>query len=166
MPLGDEESNAKRVFLFMTNSAMNLRNAVVTSGVSAHASRQSRITGKCVGYSQSNSRPAWQLAQSLSAVQVKQQATQCCTSFKLPHLHCLTNSALQDINQTACVAVSCMSVSHAESVRLQGMPCVTTSFVGRTICPAAVGSHSYASEVSEDANHCCLRHRLPQCSSP
>jgi hypothetical protein len=57
MPLGEEESKARRVFLFTTNSAMNLSRAVVTSGLSAQASRQSRTTGKCVGYSQSNSRP-------------------------------------------------------------------------------------------------------------
>lgn len=58
MPFGEEESKARRVFLFMTNSAMNLSRAVVTSGVSAQASRHSRTTGKCAGYSQSNSRPA------------------------------------------------------------------------------------------------------------
>lgn len=57
MPLGEEESKARRVFLFMTNSAMNLSRAVVTSGLSAQASRQRRTTGKCVGYSQSNSKP-------------------------------------------------------------------------------------------------------------
>lgn len=49
MPLGDEESKARRVFLFMTNSAMNLSSAVVTSGVSAQASKQRLITGKCAG---------------------------------------------------------------------------------------------------------------------
>lgn len=49
MPLGEEESNARRVFLFMTNSAINLSSAVVTSGVSAQASRHREITGKCAG---------------------------------------------------------------------------------------------------------------------
>ena len=58
MPLGEEESNASRVFLFMTNSAMNLSSAVVTSGVSAQASKHRQITGKWAGYSQSNISPA------------------------------------------------------------------------------------------------------------
>ena len=57
IPFGEDESKARRVCLFMTNSAMNLSMAVVTSGVSAQASRQRQITGKCLGYSQSKTKP-------------------------------------------------------------------------------------------------------------
>ena len=58
MPLGEELSKVRRWVLFSTNSAMNLSTAVVTSGVSAHASSTGATTGKCAGSSQSNSRPA------------------------------------------------------------------------------------------------------------
>ena len=61
MPLGEDESNVSRVLLFSTNSAKKRSTAVVTSGVSAQASRHNCMTGKCVGYNQSNSSPAQQL---------------------------------------------------------------------------------------------------------
>ena len=47
MPLGEEESKTMHWPLLDTNSAMNLSSGVVTSGVSAHASRHARIVGKC-----------------------------------------------------------------------------------------------------------------------
>ncbi len=57
MPFGEEESKVSRCVLFRANSAMNLSIAVVTSGESAHASRQERSVGRCAGYSHSNSKP-------------------------------------------------------------------------------------------------------------
>ena len=58
MPLGEDESKVRRCVLLSANSDMNFSIAVVTSGESAHASRQARSVGKCAGYSQSKSRPA------------------------------------------------------------------------------------------------------------
>ena len=60
IPFGDEGSNVSRCVLFCTNSAMNLSTAVETLGLSAHASKQHRMIGKCCGCNQSNSNPAVQ----------------------------------------------------------------------------------------------------------
>ena len=49
MPLGEEESKVSRLEVLRTNSETNLRIDVVTSGVSAQASRQKNIVVKCVG---------------------------------------------------------------------------------------------------------------------
>ena len=49
MPLGDDVSKVSRCALLSTNSAANLRIAVVTSGVSAQASKQHKMAGKWAG---------------------------------------------------------------------------------------------------------------------
>ena len=56
IPFGDEMSKVSFWVLLFTNSAINFRSGVVTSGVSYHVSQIRNIRGKCSGYIQSNVR--------------------------------------------------------------------------------------------------------------